>query len=236
MVYREPGKESARHHLDAVQVGRRSALRRRPLRRVLQEGLRRKVWSLMAPTWSMVSIDPGLEGCGVAAWDRGRLVRAEYVRAKQMDDPEWAILDGKQMRDWELSAWCAWWEYATPEVRELVLERPQVYARRLNTDPSDLITLALLDGALAAGFRAESQSLKVTTYLPAEHKGQIKKPKGAKDANDYIIRNRALARLTDEEQLGIVQCASGLMHNVWDAIWIGLHHLGRGTNTKTKET
>lgn len=181
--------------------------------------------------WSMVSVDPGLEGCGVAAWEGGRLVRAEYLRARLKIDIK------HDMSDWELSAWCVWRDYATDggAVRELVLERPQVYARRLTTDPADLIALALLDGALAGFFRRENQFIKVTTYLPAEHKGQIKKPASAKAANDYIIRNRALARLSDEEQLGIVQCAPGLMHNVWDAVWIGLHHLGRGTNTETKE-
>ena len=190
----------------------------------------------MAPTWNMVSVDPGLEGCGVAAWEGGRLVRAEYLRAKHDSFTE-------QMQVWEVSAYTVLSAFCCLEVEELVLERPQVYARRLNTDPADLISLALLNGALAAFFRSAvcdlggwsatgnnqftPGKLKVTTYLPAEHKGQIKKPASAKDANDYIIRNRALARLTDEEQLGIVQCAPGLMHNVWDAIWIGLHHLGR---------
>jgi hypothetical protein len=175
----------------------------------------------MAPTWNMVSVDPGLEGCGVAAWEGGRLVRAEYQRAFRNS------VDVAGMHDWEIAAERVRLSFSGPRVTALVLERPQVYARRLSTDPADLITLALLDGALAAGFRTEREDLQVTTYLPSEHKGQIKKPKGARDANDYIIRNRALARLTDEEQLGIVQCAPGLMHNVWDAVWIGLHHLGR---------
>lgn len=188
----------------------------------------------MAPIWDMVSVDPGLEGCGVAAWKSGRLVRAEYVRAYVSERD---LADGDTMHSWEKSAWGVWVWCGNRVVDELVLERPQVYVRRLNTDPADLIALALLDGALAGLFRAAASypGIKVTTYLPAEHKGQIKKPASAKAANDYIIRNRALARLSDEEQLGIVNCAPGLMHNVWDAVWIGLHHLGRGTNTKTKE-
>lgn len=184
----------------------------------------------MALPWNMVSIDPGLEGCGVAAWKSERLVCAEYVRTKLPPKSlHWMTGDGQQFCDWELAAWSAADGYRHADVRELVLERPQVYARRLNTDPADLIALALLDGALAGFFRDQSNrpDFKVTTYLPSEHKGQIKKPKGARDANDYIIRNRALARLSDAEQLGIVQCAPGLMHNVWDAIWIGLHYLGR---------
>lgn len=168
----------------------------------------------------MLSVDPGVDGCGVAAWEAGLLVRAEYVRAKLGVDVEHSMLD------WELAAWCVWRDHATDgNVKELVLEHPQVYAKRLNTDPADLITLALLGGAVAGLFRVENPALRVVTYLPAEHKGQVPKPK--KSTDPYIIAERAKKRLSPAELERVESCAPSLAHNVWDAIWLGLHYQGR---------
>ena len=140
------------------------------------------------------------------------MVRAEYVRSTPADG----------LLDWEAAALAVSAAFGNASVRELVIERPQVYARRLETDPYDLITLSLIAGAVAGLFRSKSHLLTVTEFHPADHKGQIPKPlKG----EEYIIAQRVKKHLDAEELANIKPCAPSLMHNVYDAIWLGRHFL-----------
>lgn len=95
---------------------------------------------------------------------------------------------------------------------DLVIEVPQVYpAGRGKGNPNDLIDLSCVAGScmgLAGG--------AVTYYLPAQWKGQVPKD---------ICHARAMAALTDTEKCSIVLCRpAGLMHNVYDAVALGLAH------------
>ncbi len=100
-------------------------------------------------------------------------------------------------------------------VSELVLEVPQVYRQGLQKgDPADLIELAGVDGALAALITAG----KTTGYLPQRWKGQVPKE---------IHHKRILAKLSETEKAAIEPTPASLLHNVYDAIGIGLFHLGR---------
>ena len=60
---------------------------------------------------------------------------------------------------------------------------------------------------------------------PAEHKGQVPKPKTVKEP--YTIETRARGKLTAEELSRIILPAPYKAHNVWDAINIGLWRIGR---------
>lgn len=96
---------------------------------------------------------------------------------------------------------------------DLVIEVPQVYpGGRGKGNPNDLIDLSCVAGgvmALAGG--------RVTYYLPAQWKGQVPKE---------ICHARMFEALTDVEKTAIKLCRpAGLMHNVYDAVALGLAHL-----------
>jgi hypothetical protein len=92
-----------------------------------------------------------------------------------------------------------------------VVERPQVYTVGKG-DPNDLVPLAGIGAAFASRFD------RFKWYLPKEWKGQL--PKG------IAFEKRILDRLDTLEIAEIIPAGS-LTHNIYDAIGIGLHHLGR---------
>jgi hypothetical protein len=100
----------------------------------------------------------------------------------------------------------------------VVIERPQVYVHsRAKGDPNDLITLALVAGAIAGGMRTSRTKLLVVEYRPAEWKGQVPK---------HVMEKRVKRSLAEHEHERVqLPSAGALAHNVWDAIGIGLHHL-----------
>lgn len=165
----------------------------------------------------IVSIDPGVHECGVAVWFGCELHRALLVREGAPGQPSWVpVVDA--VADALLSY----------NVKEIVIERPQVYERsRSKGDPNDLIALALVAGAVVGAVR-EYQAMsmcrivgytpcRVIEYRPADWKGQVPK--------DVMVRRikRSLAK-TELERVELPK-AKSLAHNVWDAVGIGLHHL-----------
>jgi hypothetical protein len=108
--------------------------------------------------------------------------------------------------DWRVGPAAFDWE-------RLIGEIPVVYpgAKGLRTDPNDLIALAY-----AAGRFYERQGLPTTLVKPAEWKAQV--PKG-------ITKERIIAELDSAEISRVYR--GGEMHNVYDAIGIGLFALGR---------
>jgi hypothetical protein len=95
----------------------------------------------------------------------------------------------------------------------LVIEVPQVYTRaRSKGDPNDLIDLACVVGAIMGVHNWR----QVFVYRPAQWKGQ--QPK------EVTTRN-AQNDLRPEELTRVTHCAASLMHNVWDAVALGLAHL-----------
>lgn len=106
-------------------------------------------------------------------------------------------------------------------IERIVCERPQVYQRgagRTKGDPNGLFHMAGVLGALAALFSA----VPVTSYLPAEWKGQL--------PVDTLVR-RVCGRLApDELALVPTRTVKGKLlpdPDVGHAVGVGLFYLGR---------
>jgi hypothetical protein len=148
----------------------------------------------------LVSLDPGLRGCGLAYWNEdGALLAALYVRnpRKTGTGPE------------------AWMGYEAaismrPGQTHFISEVPQVYrAGASKGDPDDLIQLAGVVGVFSALFSA-------TTYTgvkPREWKGQVPKD----------VHHARLVKTLTPEELAMVEASAppSLRHNVLDAVGIG---------------
>jgi hypothetical protein len=163
----------------------------------------------------ILSCDPGIRGCGVAAWEGTSLVRASYVRnpMRHGNGPvECRAMAHAIVKWWEKLVGGPW--YATgPE--HIACERPRIYtASKQHTDPNDLPPLLGIDCALAAFFPDAS----VTCYFPEQWKGQLEK---------HVMNERVISRLTPLEHRRVEWCAEDLMHNVWDGIGLGLKYVGR---------
>lgn len=167
----------------------------------------------------VLAIDPGARGCGAALFqDDGlsRLVAADYVVCSRRDDLRSAPFE---VRAWVASrADCL-------AVNRVVIEFPQTYhGRAARGDTNDLLSLAFVDGAIAALFAVA----EVTLVRPFDWKGSVPKPTSATGA--YIIRSRVETRLSDDEKAAVVWPKNGRHSwDVADAIGIGLHHFGRFT-------
>ncbi len=162
-------------------------------------------------------IDPGLRACGCALFSADRLVAAGFPEGAK--DANTKTTDGRA-RAWStmasaVAAWCR-----GTEIEGVVIELPQVRKRehqraaKKGTDPNDLIQLSAVVAAIADRFR----DVPVRVYLPEEWKHQVPKK---------IHNERALARLDADELAVIPQLASSRLHNVIDAVALGLVDSGR---------
>lgn len=163
---------------------------------------------LDVPYW--VSLDPGLRHCGVAVWRGTGLVWAGLVKGAPT---------GRGPQAWATMAdevFGAVYQARLPDfyVGGIVTEYPQVY-RHGPGDPADLIELAGVVGAVVAGL-SESPPVHITGYLPRDWKGQVPKD---------VMCARIMSKLTPADLAAIQPCAPSLLHNVQDAIGIGLFHL-----------
>lgn len=154
----------------------------------------------------LLAVDPGLRGCGVALFSGQNLIRCAYLRGSK---------DAKDGAAWACMAQEVW-EWAGADATRIVSEFPKVYsAGKSKGDPEDLLQLAGVVGALSALFSGTVQVVR-----PYEWKRQVPKD---------IMTSRIINRLTGPE--GEVarhgMPARSYQHNVWDAIGIGLHALGR---------
>jgi hypothetical protein len=155
----------------------------------------------------LLSVDPGLRGCGCALWAGARLTRAGYVTSGSKDKRSSAWLAmSHAVRDWVGGTW--------PDA--LAVELPQVYRESLlKGDPNDLVDLACVVGGLCEIFSGAKQRV----YLPKEWKGHVPKE---------IHHARAKKRLDAAELAGVeLPSQKGLAHNVWDGVALGLTDLGR---------
>jgi len=164
----------------------------------------------------ILSIDPGLHACGAAVWDTiscNDLIWAGLIKNR---------VDAHPDNPTRLSTlWNGMVDAIDTEMHvlgyapdRLAIELPQVYVRtRSKGDPNDLIQLAGLVGALTHWFHGMT-----FTYLPHDWKKTVPKK---------IMEARILKRLSDEEKSKIQKAPTGMMHNVYDGIGIGLVHLKR---------
>ncbi|WP_223782919.1 hypothetical protein [Myxococcus sp. AS-1-15] len=167
----------------------------------------------------LVSIDPGLRHCGVAVFDVLMGERATLLAAGLPKNPT------RQDGELSLASWAsmalAVREWLRPRMSDaplqLVIELPRVYsAADQKGDQNDLIQLAGVVGML--GGLLPNVASRRSVY-PRDWKGTV-------DADAFIERIKQ--RLDATEHLRVeMPTASSLHHNVWDAIGIGLHALGR---------
>lgn len=149
------------------------------------------------------AIDPGLRGCGVAQFDHGRLSWACYIR-NPMTEGRGPTAHAKVAH--EVWLFCP--------TAHLIIEFPRIYPhgpRDRRSDPNDLLDVAGVAGACAALYE------HITWVFPQQWKGQVPKE---------VMNARVMKRLSPEE-LAAVKSVGALDHNTYDAIGIGLHHLGR---------
>lgn len=152
----------------------------------------------------LLTLDPGSKVCGLALFDGTELQTAWLARTKG---------------DWfEMARACYLSVVARThpdKVGTLVIEKPQIYVQsRQKGDANDLIPLALVEGALAAFLTPSS----IHEYKPAQWKGQVPKE---------VQIERIKSRLTAAENKRVEKTPKSLMHNIFDAVGLGLHHVGR---------
>jgi hypothetical protein len=146
----------------------------------------------------LIAIDPGtLNRTGVAVFGGGDL------RAAFLED---------EANPRTLNDWVTWWQN---EDAECVCEFPVIYpGGRGKGDGNDLLQVARVAGRMTAGF-APSQ---ITYVAPRTWKGNVPKA---------IMGQRILSKLTPEELKVLPKLSKALLHNVIDAVGIGLYALRR---------
>jgi hypothetical protein len=169
----------------------------------------------------LIGLDPSMRSSGVAVFGRGLLVAADRIliqrdaiaaitaRCRAMAV---AVLDWVEAPRGDTDGDTDGWDLAT--------EYPQAYApgRRGAGPPGDLIPMGLVIGGVAARCPGS-----VHQYLPGQWTGQLAKTlKG--DPRGSPRGERIWSRLDGGERAVAAGC---LQHDAWDAIGIGLHHLGR---------
>lgn len=156
---------------------------------------------------TVLAVDPGKKKAGIALFVNERLVVADLLRA----DNTFTL--GK-------IAWM-WWSREADragldlKVDRLVTEAQEVYPGMKTANPNDLLPLAYLCGFLHAKIEAEETLMP----RPREWKGSIQKD---------IFTRRILSRLHKDEIRIVdgVACPKGELHNVVDAVGLGLWSMG----------
>ena len=147
----------------------------------------------------VVAIDPG-EWSGIAVFDDDVLIRAELVGKGR---------DG-------IAAWIRCTSIMTFGA-QAVIEIPQVYQQKQwKGDPNDLMGVAYIAGMF--GCWLQVSGAKVTTVRPHAWKGS--RPKA-------VDIRYTLACLTGEEKTKLPRLPASKLHNVLDAVGIGLWQVKR---------
>jgi len=172
----------------------------------------------------ILSIDPGTDACGVAAWrDNGTLIRAELVKAH---DYRPGLYGRKEMAA-ELYEFLIARidDVGAGEDRHLITEYPQTYGGHAGKgDTNDLLSLCSTIGYFERDLNRHFRT--ITEVLPSRWKGQIPKPKSVKDP--YIVQERVKAELRPHELACVTWPGNKkLQWDVADAIGIGLWHFKR---------
>lgn len=164
----------------------------------------------------LIAVDPGKLQCGVAIFKDALLVHGTLAR----NPVDTSGSDGPQVwRNTAQNVVDAYVrhtkDYSHGWVKALVLEVPQIYRTGLQKgDQRDVLALAGVDGAIAGMF-----DCPVSYYTPAQWKGQVPK---------VVMNKRIMSRLSPVELKAIdVRVPASLIHNVQDAIGIGLKYLRR---------
>lgn len=157
---------------------------------------------------NLVAIDPGIRGCGIAKFVHGSLQRAGYIPnpSKKGNGPA-------EVRSMVYAL------FGAVAIDEIAIEWPQVYSTQRGSDPNDLLPLV----GIGCGFAVQHPTAEVFRYLPREWKASM--PKGT------AFEERIL-KILDETERDTITGPPSLLHNVYDAVGIGLYHLGRFKPTR----
>lgn len=152
-------------------------------------------------------VDPGLRGVGVAIFAGNQLQRAAYLEnpAKSGRGYKVAYEMARALYDWLGGETCP----------VAVVEFPRIYPGHAKIDNNDLIDIATVGAAIATWCEAH----EIVSVFPADWKGTVKKE---------VMTARIKEALSPAESLRIDKnCQRRLLHNVYDAVGIGLHRFGR---------
>ena len=166
---------------------------------------------------TLIAVDPGIKGCGLAIFGAGELQYCGYERSTSTSqDPVTRCADMAAQ-----VALCVRRRIADLPGGKLILEFPQVYpGGRGRGDPNDLLFLAGVTCAISALL----PTLSTRSVRPRAWKGQVPKA---------IHHTRIVQRLSEAEHarmdawLDLVP--GNLRHNALDAIGLGLWALNRST-------
>ncbi len=160
----------------------------------------------------LVSIDPGKNGCGLAAFDALELVHAEY--SSGLGGQICPLMEPVHGVEEAFKGLCE--AFGPRSIETLLVEVPQVYeTKHQKGDQQDLIDLAVVVGGILAAARTYARSALIVR--PHQWKGTTPKE----------ITEQRVRKLLSPEEFGRIDWprATGLHHNIFDAIGIGLWRL-----------
>lgn len=162
---------------------------------------------------TIVSVDPGVSGLGVATFLDGELMHAGYSGGLGGQvHPIVEVVPGFEEYIEDVV------EQLGEQVDLLIVEIPKVYdAAKQKGDQHDLIRLAMVAGALIAAARPYVRA--ALPVLPQSWKGQVPK--------DPHVRRTQRALSAQEKANVDLPAAESLHHNVWDGVGLGLWRLKR---------
>jgi hypothetical protein len=167
------------------------------------------------------SLDPGIRDCGLGLF-YGQTVQW----SKLVKNPKRSGNDYAACRSMALAV-----SIVFPRLDTLIIEFPRIYTagkqvkkdddgRARSTNPNDLLPLVGVGAAVAALL----PDTEIVSLYPDEWKGQVAK---------IAMNIRARGRLSEAERKTVEARDPDPArphdkgHNVWDAVGIGLHHVGR---------
>lgn len=156
----------------------------------------------------LCAVDPGVEATGLALFTDNKLEHVRLVRASSLQSMIQAIYYVKWPHD-----------YDVPDL--VFIERPVVYPRDGIKKAASLMTVAIVAGAAAAAYGRETWTT-IDFVEPRTWKGSVPKE---------IHNTRVISILEKDEQEILISSMDdappSLLHNVIDAVGIGLYKLGR---------
>lgn len=180
----------------------------------------------------LVTLDPATD-TGAALFVNGTLRATALLRSKSkagsgmLGTPiSRAEVVGTQLQDW---LWTHGPDFGVNEHRILhvAYEWPQIYARgsksKTKGDPNNMLMLAAIATGAVLALRKVAHVQSAIPYKPADWIGQL--PKDTDRPADESPRGQLIARNLYPHETVVAR--NQLQHDVWDAIGIGLFHLGR---------
>lgn len=155
-------------------------------------------------------VDPGLRGVGVAVFEGKTLARAAYLENPEKSGRGYRAASAMAF---EMHRWLDINALTVPD--KAVIEFPRIYPGHAKIDNNDLIDIATVGAAIATWCEAD----EIVSVFPADWKGNVKKD---------VMTTRIKAELSANEASRIDKsCRRSLLHNVYDAVGIGLWRFGR---------